>query len=104
MRGISQRVLARDMAWTLADGDCKDLTQQWDAWEKTYAAARTTAQRADALTEPATVCRTCPITYECSELAWLSGYTGIAGGEGYRNGDPDDLRHRQPMRRRRNTA
>jgi len=104
VRGISQRVLARDMAWTLADGDCKALTREWNAWETAYTAARTTVERAAALTEPAAVCAGCPVTFECAELAWLSGYTGIAGGQGYRNGQPDDLRQRRPMRRRRDTA
>ncbi|MBK9102963.1 MAG: hypothetical protein IPM90_16230 [Austwickia sp.] len=31
MRGISREVLARDAAWSLADGACKDLTAQWAA-------------------------------------------------------------------------
>ena len=51
MRGISRDVLARDAAWILADGACKDLTTQWTAWENTYAAAPTTAARAAALTD-----------------------------------------------------
>jgi hypothetical protein len=29
MRGISREVLARDAAWTLDDGNCKDLTEAW---------------------------------------------------------------------------
>ncbi|WP_295698128.1 hypothetical protein [Lapillicoccus sp.] len=39
MRGVSREVLARDAAWTLADGNCKDLTTRWTAWEGAYAAA-----------------------------------------------------------------
>jgi hypothetical protein len=33
MRGISREVLARDAAWSLADGSCKDLTIEWGRWE-----------------------------------------------------------------------
>ena len=43
MRGISREVLARDAAWSLADGNCKDLTVEWAGWEATYAAAATTS-------------------------------------------------------------
>lgn len=92
MRGISREVLARDAAWTLADGDCKDLTVQWSTWEHTYAVAGTTAARAAALVAPAAICTGCPITAECADLARLSGYTGIAGGVAVRNGTIDRLR------------
>jgi len=50
------------------------------------------------LAEPAAVCSACPITAECADLAELSGYTGIAAGEGYRNGRPDLTRARAPPR------
>ena len=100
MRGISREVLARDAAWCLADGACKDLTAQWARWEETYAAALTQAARLAALAEPAAVCSACPITAECADLAELSGYTGIAASEGYRNGRPDHGRHRHPKQRR----
>ena len=46
MRGISREVLARDAAWTLADGTCKDLTKRWAAWENGYLAAQTIADLA----------------------------------------------------------
>lgn len=92
MRGISREVLARDAAWTLADGACKDLTTTWSTWEQRYAAAITTAARAATLAEPAAVCDGCPITAECADLAQLSSYTGIAGGRALRNGRPDRLR------------
>ncbi len=98
MRGISRDVLARDAAWTLADGACKDLTSQWTAWENTYAAAPTTAARAAALTDAATLCDGCPVQAECADLADLSGYTGIAAGRGYRNVRPERDRH--PTQRR----
>ena len=100
MRGISREVLARDTAWTLADGACKDLTIEWARWENTYAAALTQATRLAALAEPAAVCSACPITVECADLAELSGYTGIAAGQGYRNGRPDLARSRAPRQRR----
>ena len=100
MRGISREVLARDAAWSLADGACKDLTIEWGQWENTYAAALTHAARLAALAEPAAVCAGCPITVECADLAELSGYTGIAAGQGYRNGRIDHARQRQPRRRR----
>ena len=100
MRGISRDVLARDAAWILADGACKDLTVQWARWESTYDVAPTTVARAAALNEPATICAACPITAECADLAELSGYTGIAAGEGYRNGRPDGARARAPRERR----
>lgn len=100
MRGISREVLARDAAWTLADGDCKDLTDKWSTWEHTYATAVTTASRAAALAVPAKVCAGCPITTECADLARLSGYTGIAGGVALRNGAIDRLRlSRRPGRK-----
>ena len=100
MRGISREVLARDAAWSLADGACKDLTVQWARWENTYAAALTPAARLAALAEPAAVCAACPTSAECADLAELSGYTGIAAGEGYRNGRPDGARARAPRERR----
>ncbi len=100
MRGISREVLARDAAWSLADGACKDLTIEWARWENTYAAALTRAARLAALAEPAAVCAGCSITAECADLAELSGYTGIAGGEGYRNGRLDHARARAPRERR----
>ena len=100
MRGISREVLARDAAWSLADGACKDLTIEWGQWENTYAAALTRAARLAALAESAAVCSACPIAAECADLAGLSGYTGIAGGEGYRNGRPDHSRARRPRERR----
>ncbi len=53
-----------------------------------------------ALTEAATVCAACPISAECADLAELSGYTGIAAGQGYRNGRIDRARQRQPRQRR----
>ncbi len=100
MRGISREVLARDAAWSLADGSCKDLTIAWGRWEDMYAAALTPAARLAALAEPASVCSACPIAAECADLAELSGYTGIAAGEGYRNGRPDHSRDRAPRERR----
>ena len=100
MRGISREVLARDTAWSLADGACKDLTQEWAQWEATYAATLNRVARLAALTEPAAVCSACPITAECADLAELTGYTGIAAGQGYRNGRPDHSRARAPRERR----
>ena len=100
MRGISREVLARDTAWSLADGACRDLTIEWGRWENTYAAALTRAARLAALTEPAAVCSACPITAECADLAELSVYTGIAAGEGHRNGRPDLARQRHPRERK----
>lgn len=100
MRGISREVLARDAAWNLADGACKDLTSEWARWEDTYAAALTRAARFAALAESAAVCAGCPITAECADLAGLSGYTGIASGQGYRNGLPDSARSRHARQRR----
>ena len=100
MRDISREVLARDAAWSLADGACRDLTVQWARWEDTYAVAVTRAARLAALAEPASVCAGCPISAECADLAGLSGYTGIAAGEGYRNGRLDHARVRAPRERR----
>ena len=100
MRGISREVLARDAAWSLAYGACKDLTLEWSEWEATYAATPTRATRLAALAEPASVCAGCPITVECADLAVLSGYTGLAAGRGYRNGRPDHARQRHPRTRR----
>jgi len=92
VRGISREVLARDAAWTLADGACRDLTTTWSTWERRYAAAITTAARVATLAEPAAMCGRCPISAECADLAQLSGYTGIAGGRAFRNGRPDTFR------------
>jgi len=100
VRGISREVLARDAAWSLADGSCKDLTVEWARWEGTYAASVTAAARLAALAEPAALCAACPIATECADLAELSGYTGIAAGHGYRNGRLDHARRRHPKRRR----
>ncbi len=104
MRGISRTVLARDAAWKLDDGDCKELTERWAAWEKAYLAADTLTERARALVDPAFVCEQCPITTECADLAELSGYTGIAGGRAYRNGRPDTYRARDPFKDSRRSA
>lgn len=101
MRGISREVLARDAAWTLADGHCKDLTAIWADWEATHAAAPTAAARKAALTAPAAVCHACPVQAECADLAELSLYSGIAAGRGYRNGHPDNGRVRAPKTSRR---
>lgn len=98
MRGISREILARDAAWDLADGNCKDLTARWAAWEKAYIAAEAIDERARTLIAPAEVCAGCPIVIECGDLAELSLYTGIAGGRGYRNGHPDTYRIRDPFR------
>lgn len=92
MRGISREVLSRDAAWTLANGDCKDLTTTWSTWEQSYAAAGNTAAREAVLAEPSQVCHGCPIRAECADLARLTLYTGIAGGRAFRNGRPDRLR------------
>ena len=100
MRGISREVLARDAAWSLADGSCKDLTVEWARWEATYAAAVTAAARQAALVEPAALCAACPVATECADLAELSGYTGIAAGQGYRNGRLDHARRRHARQRR----
>lgn len=103
-RGIDREVLARDAAWSLADGDCKDLTTRWAAWEQAYLTADALAARAVALVAPAEICAGCLITTECAELAELSGYTGIAGGRGYRNGWPDTYRSRQTRTHPRRSA
>ena len=34
MRGINREVLARDAAWSLADGSCKELTTPWAEWSQ----------------------------------------------------------------------
>ena len=104
MRGISREVLARDAAWTLDDGNCKDLTHRWAAWENAYLAAQAITDRARQLLEPAAVCALCPITTECADLAQLSWYTGIAAGIGYRNGAPDTYRTRDPFTRAKKPA
>ena len=100
MRGLSREVLARDAAWSLAEGACKDLTLEWARWEATYAATVTRATRLAALADLGAVCSACPITAECADLAGLSGYTGIAAGQGYRDGRPDLARQRHPRERR----
>ena len=100
MRGVSRQVLARDAAWSLGDGSCKDLTVEWSRWEATYAASPTAAARRAALVEPAALCAACRVATECADLAELSGYTGIAAGHGYRNGRLDHARRRHPKRRR----
>jgi hypothetical protein len=80
MRGISREVLARDAAWTLDDGNCKDLTQRWAAWENAYLAAKPSPTEPDSSSNPPPSVPMCPITTECADLAQLSGYTGIAAG------------------------
>jgi len=104
VRGISREALARDAAWTLADGNCKGMAARWGAWERTYLAADAVDDRARALLAPGQVCCLCPIVAECADLAQLSGYTGIAAGIGYRNGRPDTYRLRDPHQTRANTA
>lgn len=72
----------------------------WAQWEATYAATLSRAARLAALADSAAVCAGCPITAECADLAALSGYTGIAAGQGYRDGRPDLARQRHPRQRR----
>lgn len=100
MRSTSREVLARDAAWSLADGNCRDLTIEWARWEATYAASLNAADRQVALSGPAAVCAGCPIATECADLAELSGYSGIAAGHGYRNGRLDHGRRRHPKQTR----
>ena len=100
MRGVSREARARDAAWSLGDGNCKERTIEWTRWESTYAASPTAAARRAALVEPAALCAACPIATECADLAELSGYTGIAAGHGYRNGRLDHAHRRHPKRRR----
>lgn len=102
MRGISREVLARDAAWSLADGNCKDMAARWGRWERNYLEAEAVNDRARALLAPAEVCAGCPILAECADLAELSGYTGIAGGRAYRNGREDTYRLPDPHKPRRN--
>lgn len=100
MRDISREVLARDAAWDLADGDCKDLTTSWSAWENAYATSRS-PDRDLLLANAALVCRACPITRGCADLAELSEYTGIAAGSWYRDGHRHHARqpaHQRPVR------
>lgn len=104
MRDMSREVLARDAAWTLADGSCKGMAAWWGQWERYYLAAQAVDERARALLAPAEVCTGCPIITECADLAELSGYTGIAGGRAYRNGREDTYRLRDPATPRRRTA
>ncbi|MEI2825774.1 MAG: hypothetical protein V9F04_04780 [Dermatophilaceae bacterium] len=104
MRGISRDVLARDIAWKLGEGNCKELTQRWAAWETAYLTAQTVADRARILIGPAAVCDDCPVALECRDLAALSLYTGIAGGRAYRNGRPDTYRIREPFKNARRIA
>lgn len=104
MRDISRQILARDAAWTLADGSCKELTLSWARWENAYLAASTVEDRARIFLTPAAVCDECPIVTECADLAELSGYTGIAGGRPYRNGRLDTYRAPDPLKTRRRTA
>lgn len=98
MRDMSREVLARDAAWSLADGNCKGMAAEWGAWEGTYLAADAIDDRARTLLAPSAICAGCPIITECADLAVLSGYTGIAGGRAYRNGRPDTYRLRRPSR------
>lgn len=104
VRGISLEVLARNAAWTLSEGACKDMTIRWSTWEAGYLAADVLSDRAVALVDAAAVCARCPIVAECADLAVLSGYTGIAAGRGYRNGRPDTYRQRDPNRARRRST
>lgn len=99
MRGVSREVLARDAAWTLADGNCKGMSARWGTWERIYLDAEAVDDRAQGLIAPAEVCAGCPIVAECADLAELSGYTGIAGSIGYRNGRPDTYRIRDHQTR-----
>ncbi|WP_289017596.1 hypothetical protein [uncultured Ornithinimicrobium sp.] len=104
MRGISREVLARDAAWSLAEGNCKGMAARWGRWERNYLTAEAVDDRARVLIAPAEVCAGCPIVAECADLAELSEYTGIAGGRAYRNGREDTYRLRDPHKPRRRTA
>lgn len=85
-RDLSRNVLAQNLAATITDAACAEQTRQWNAWERAYEQARTRAQQADALAEPAAMCATCPAIEDCADLAELTGYTGIAGGHAYIKG------------------
>lgn len=61
MRDMSREVLARDAAWSLADGNCKGMAAEWGAWERTYLAADAIDDRARTLLAPSAICAGCPI-------------------------------------------
>ena len=101
IRGISREVLARDAAWSLANGACKDLTARWAAWEQAYLSAEALHDRAIALVAPAEICSTGPITAECADQAQRSTYTAIACAPNSRNSPPDNYpRHATTTRLR----
>ncbi len=92
MRPISRTALARDAAFHLGDGACKDLTLEWSRWEDIHADAATAAARDAALQQAVSVCERCAVTRGCADQAQLTAYTGIAAGQPYRNGRLDTHR------------
>lgn len=82
---LAREVLASNSALELPDGSCKELTEQWAAWERLYRVETYDARRA-ALEAASAVCAGCPVMDACRELAEVSRYTGLAAGEPYRHG------------------
>lgn len=85
MDGHTREALASNSALELPLAACKELTQQWTAWERLYS-VQTRPVREAALADARQVCDTCVVLDGCRDLAEVSRYTGLAAGNPYRYG------------------
>lgn len=102
MRGVDRRVLAQDKSFALVAAACKELRTLWDQHEQAHAAAATHDEARRAAAPLLEVCATCPITVSCREWARIDGYTGIAAGQAWHNGEqrpPHSIRRRHTAAR-----
>ena len=98
MRGVDQRVLAQGKSFALVAAACKELRALWDQHEQAHATAATHEEARRSAAPLLKVCAACPVTVACREWARIDGYTGIAAGQAWRNGEPRPthwLRRRQ---------
>lgn len=89
-RGISRRVLARDAAAKIThQAACTGLAAWWSQLESATnwnGGSREPIDQAVAAIAP--LCATCPALTQCAAWARAEGYTGLAAGTLYIDGQP----------------
>lgn len=91
MKKTTREALARGLAARMTAVSCAELMTQWTQWERDYKRARQGQRIHPSLWRALDVCATCALTASCAELAHLTRYTGIAAGQIYRNGHPEQV-------------
>lgn len=90
MKVIPSPALARQLAMAIAlagRAECRGRPEWWSAHEAAHAAASSRRQAADAAAPALALCARCPVVGDCGLRAVLDGYTGLAAGVAYVNGN-----------------